>query len=335
MTHDSQNTGLGSGSAGSTPSTHDIQEAMSNAVIGDLLKERRSERRWRLLRRTGIAFAFVMGLAHYVIFYARVYGFSFEPRQPTIAVIHVEGSIMQTSLASADKIIPALKRAFESDKVKAVILAIDSPGGAPVEAERITYLIDDLKMRHKKPVYAVIQNMGASAAYMIALHTDKIYAGRYSIVGSIGAVMSTWDVHRALARLDVYQRVYASGPLKAMANPFVESSPAAEKKAQELIDIMGGRFLDELRRTRGDRLKASAEYGTGEVWDGAAAKDLGLVDEIGTVESVAATFGKADIRDYGPKSASLGLFGSTASEWLQDALVRSAETLISQQATVR
>ncbi|AOZ11129.1 hypothetical protein BKK80_34800 (plasmid) [Cupriavidus malaysiensis] len=312
-----------------------MQHTMASAVIGDLLKERRTERRWRLVRRVGIALAFLMGLTHYVIFYSRVYGFSFEPRQATVAVIHIEGSIMQTSLASADKIIPALKRAFEADQVKAVILAIDSPGGAPVEAERITYLIDDLKKRHKKPVHAVIQNMGASAAYMIALHADKIYAGRYSIVGSIGAVMSTWDVHRALARFDVYQKVYASGPLKAMANPFVESSPAAEKKAQDLIDIMGGRFLDELRRTRAGHLKDLAEYGTGEVWDGAAAKDLGLVDEIGTVESVASTFGDVDVRDYGPKSASLRLFGTSASEWLQDALVRSAQQLLSDQPAVR
>ena len=224
------------------PSDPKLQTALANAVLADLIKERRGNRRWTWIKRAGFAAFFLVGLVFYISFEAKTGGVKFIPSDPVVGVVRVEGSIMSTTLASADKIVPALRQAFERDNVKAVLLAIDSPGGSPVEAERIGYVLDELKKKYHKPVYAVVQNVGASAAYMIALHADKIYAGRYSMVGSIGAVMSAWDVHKALERYDVYQKVYASGELKSMLNPFTATTPAAEEKAQSIVNLMGERF---------------------------------------------------------------------------------------------
>ena len=86
---------------------------------------------------------------------------------------------------------------------------------------------------------AVINNLGASAAYMVALNADRIIAAKYSFVGSIGAIMAPWQLDKAIAKVDVAQRVYASGKLKAFLNPFTPVSPEVDRKAQQLVDQMG------------------------------------------------------------------------------------------------
>lgn len=302
------------------PSDPSVQTAIGNRVLMELLAERKSNRNWTFVKRLGFVAFFLVGLIFYINFEARNGGISLIPSDKNVGVVRIEGSILSTSLASAEKIVPALKKAFESDSTEAIILAIDSPGGAPVEAERINFVIDDMRAKHPKPVYAVMQNVGASAAYMIALHADKIYAGRYSMVGSIGAVMSGWDVHKALERHDIYQRVYASGELKAMLNPFIPSTPAAEAKAQDIVDLMGERFSKELHEKRGKLLQDDFKYDTGEIWDGEAAKRIGLVDELGTIESVLSQHPNAKLYDFGPGAKNSGIFSTSIQESITAAL---------------
>jgi len=74
---------------------------------------------------------------------------------------------------------------------------------------------------------------------MVAANTDKIYAARYSLVGSIGAIMQGWDVSRAIQSKDIYQRVYASGNLKGLMNPFTPMPEGGEEKAQSLVNQIG------------------------------------------------------------------------------------------------
>ena len=308
------------GSSASSVSVEDLpddpklQTALANAVLSDLIKERRSNRRWTWIKRAGFAAFVLVGLIFYISFEAKTGGVQIIPSDPIVAIVRVEGSIMNTTLASAEKIVPALRKAFERKNTVAVVLAIDSPGGAPVEAERINYVLDELKKKHKKPVYAVIQNVGASAAYMIALHADKIIAGRYSMVGSIGAVMSAWDVHKALERYDVQQKVYASGELKAMLNPFIAPTKEAEEKAQSIVNLMGGRFATEMAQLRASKLQPGVKYDTGEIWDGENAKTLGLIDELGTIESIQAKYDDAQTYDFGPGAKNSGLFSSSFSD---------------------
>ncbi len=283
--------------------------------------ERKAERRWRMFFQ-GIFFAapLVIGLLYFLFFLSSA-GFRLGPFTDVVGVVHIDGQIASGSTASADKIVPALERAFSDPNVKGVVLAIDSPGGAPVESERITDAITSLKKKHNKPVVAVINNVGASAAYMIAMHADKVVAGKYSLVGSIGAIMTPWELHRAMAKLDVSQRVYASGKLKAFLNPFTPVSPEVDAKAKKLVDQMGQTFVSELKATRGAFLKPGVDYGSGEVWGGLEAKELGLIDAISSVDDVVASTWGLRTYNFGPYQDGFAAIASTFHAAVSDALL--------------
>ncbi len=290
--------------------------------------ERKSERRWRMFFQ-GILFAapLVIGLL-YFIFFLGTAGYRLGPFTDVVGVVHIDGQIVSGATASADKIVPVLERAFSNANVKGVVLAIDSTGGAPVESERITNAISALKKKHNKPVIAVINNVGASAAYMIAMHADKVIAGKYSLVGSIGAIMAPWELHRAMAKLDVSQRVYASGKLKSFLNPFTPVSPEVDAKAKKLVDQMGQTFVEELKAARGPFLKPGVDYGSGEVWGGIEAKELGLIDAISTVDDVVASTWGLKTYNFGPHQDGFGALSASFHLVLAGIL----ERVISQQS---
>ena len=289
---------------------------IASQVLAQWLKERQSESRWKFARR-----AVTLGG---VLFFAILYGVGFAvslgwrggPSGDVVGVVHVDGEISSGSLASANRIVPALQQAYESDNVKAVVISIDSPGGAPVEAERIYRAIDALKASEiKKPIVAVINNMGASAAYMIALHADRIYAGEFSLVGSVGAVLTGWDFSKAISRVDIAQRVYTSGNLKAMLNPFVPMTPEADAKAKELVQKMGEQFANQLTARRKGKLKDGLNYATGEIWSGLEAKQIAIIDEIGTVDQVIKESWALKQHDFGPSKSQIPFIGA-AFEWI-------------------
>lgn len=286
------------------------QRRLQEQQLAVAIQREKLDRRWRVAGRT-LVIAIPSMLA--LVAYANSSGFQFGPLSEVVGVVHIEGEISSRSPASADRIIPVLRDAFANRNVTQVVLAIDSPGGAPVEAERISQAISTLRAKYPKPVVAAISNIGASAAYMIALHTDRIVAGKYSLVGSIGAVIAPWQVNRAMDKLGVSQRVYASGGLKSFLNPFTPVSPEAEKKAQELVDNAGGIFLAELVHARGGKLRKGVDYSTGEVWSGLEAKKLGLVDTIGTVDELITAKG-ARMHNFGPHPSNGSLWGRAFSQ---------------------
>ncbi|MFN4267048.1 MAG: S49 family peptidase [Aquabacterium sp.] len=251
---------------------------------------------------------------------------------PVVGVIRLEGPIASGTSASAEKIIPVLTKAFETDSIKAIVIAVDSPGGAPVESERIYRAMALLRAKHNKPVVSVINSFGASAAYMVALHTDKIYAGRYSMVGSVGAVMEGWDFHKVLEKVDVSRRVYASGEYKSMLNPYVPMSAGADKELQALVAQMGQQFEAELRAARAKHLKPGVNYASGQPWGGVVAKDIGLVDEVGTLEEVVTKTWDLPMKDLGPREHGLS-FMSASSEWLADVFSKTWLNIQSASAT--
>ena len=293
--------------------------------------ERRSERRWRMLFQAMFFGAPVLLGILYFIFFLNSAGFRWGPLTSVVGVVRIEGEIASNKVASADNVIAALEKAFANPQVKAIVVAIDSPGGAPVEAERINGALGSLRNKHPKPVHAVIGNLGTSAAYLIALHTDRITAGKYSLVGSVGAAMAPWQLDRAIARLDVSQRVYASGKLKSFLNPFTPVSPEADAKAHRLVDQIGGVFVQELHLKRGSSLKAGIDFGSGEIWSGVEAKELGLVDALGTLEEAVSETWALKTYDFGPQQRGSALLTS----FVSDALVATVESLIGRQPWLR
>lgn len=269
-------------------------------------KERRAVHRWNLALKSVLIIGPLAGAAMYFV---TATGFSFGPFGDVIGVVEIKGEIKDGALASADKIVPALEAAFKNSRVKEVVLKIDSPGGAPVEAERIVSALVNYKEKYPKPVTAVIGNLGASAAYMAAMHADRIVAGKYSLVGSIGAILAPWQLDKAIAQFKVSQRVYSSGRLKAFLNPFTPLTNESDAKATALVNKVGGAFVQDLQQQRGIHLKSGVDYSTGEVWSGMDAKAIGLVDKIGTMETVLGTDTRLKVYNFGPRDEGLGNWG--------------------------
>ena len=150
--------------------------------------------RWQLLRRSALSVLVLGVLAMWVALYAPIFGIRLGPKVAGVAVVPIAGEIGGRGGVSADLLVPQIQAACRSARMEAVILRISSPVGSPSEAERIGQALDACRSQDtSKPVIAVIEGMGASAAYMVAMQADEVVANRYALVGSIGAVMRTFD----------------------------------------------------------------------------------------------------------------------------------------------
>lgn len=260
----------------------DNNQDIKDRLVAEVIKDYVWRRRWRLLSWCAISIvsllAFIKILSAYEL---PVYS-------DHIAIVSISGEISKTSPASAEMVIPVLKEAFEDDNVKLIVLEIDSGGGSPSESERISSEIERLKKKHSKPIVSVIDALGASAAYMIAIHTDEIMAGKYSLVGSIGVIMTNWDIHRIAEKYEVGQQVYRSGKFKDLGSPFRQATDDDKKILQGLVDTAANSFIEDVQSKRGKKL-AKVDLFTGQVWNGTEALKLGLIDKIGTIETITAT----------------------------------------------
>ena len=259
-----------------------------------------SEERWKKWRRMTLITMALAGVLTSSALYLYRNGFKLYNATP-ISVVSITGEIGTQKAGKAEFVIPALRRAFENDGSKAVILRINSPGGLPNESERINSELEELRAKHpEKKVVAVIETVGASAAYMIAVHADEIYAGRYSLVGSVGAMVSPWNVGELSEKIGVKKESFASGKFKSLLDPFKMTTDEDRDKVLSLVNDLGSTFAQEVMDKRKGRMKLTRDaLSTGEVWTGTEAMKLGLVDKIGTLETVAQSF-DAMPRDYGP-----------------------------------
>jgi protease-4 len=303
-----------------------------NMLAADARDREKAARRDAWIKTGLIAtFILVAGFAYYSVLGSMWGASAVKTDGPTLALVSVQGAISATSdTGSASKIVASIKAAAKDDNVQKIILHIDSPGGAPVEAERIMDAVKAEREVNKKPVVAVISNVGASAGYMIALSADSIVSGKYSLVGSIGAVLQAWNGSAALEKLNITAKTYASGDLKAMLNPFEPGTEAGSKKAQELVDQLGGQFADLLAERRKDKLSMPVtSYTRGEIWNGEQAVKLGLVDKNGTFETVAAETPELKVVDFSPsqKRGLSDLIKTSVADGLRVVLEQQAITL--------
>ncbi len=270
-----------------------------------LQKEQRTARRW------GIFFKLLTFGYLFVILGIYLFAGSFTPDIDEggehTAVVQVKGVIADGEDASADNIIGALRRAFDDEGTKAVILRINSPGGSPVQSGYVYDEVKRLRALHPdKKVYAVILDIGASGAYYIAASADEIYADKASLVGSIGVVSSGFGFVDLMEKVGVERRNLISGENKTFLDPF---SPLKDKDRafwQTVLDTTHAQFIDQVRKGRGDRLKENDQLFSGLVWTGEQALDLGLIDGLGSSSSVAREIvGAEKLVDYTPKGTPL------------------------------
>ncbi|WP_200242972.1 S49 family peptidase [Thiohalocapsa halophila] len=279
------------------PDDPEWERALINRMAAEFLREQRRSRRWGVIFRMGIL-AYLVLLV--VTYYADGFGESLSAGLEHTALVEVEGIIAPEASASADRIITGLRKAFEADQAKAVILRINSPGGSPVQAG---YVFDEIRrLREKHPdkkVYAVGVDACASGAYYIAAAADEIYVDQATLIGSIGVRLDGFGFQQAMEELGIQRRLLTAGDRKALLDPF---SPLAEQDRaflQGLLDNIHTQFIDAVKTGRGDRLNGGDELFSGLFWTGQESVDLGLSDGIGSSSYVAREIvGAEEIVEY-------------------------------------
>jgi signal peptide peptidase SppA len=239
-----------------------------------------------------------------------------------VSVVRLHGVITATSgpvprsvinAASTDK---ALERAFAPERLAAVALLVNSPGGSPTQSALVADRIRGLAAEKGVPVLAFCEDVAASGGYWLACAADEIYAHPTSLVGSIGVISQGFGLDGLIERFGVQRRLYTAGESKSRLDPFLPEKPEDVTWLRGLQDQLHELFRDWVRERRGERLAADADLFTGEVWTGARAVELGLVDGLGTARTVLAErFPDAEpvlVEGRRPLLARLGLAGAPA-----------------------
>jgi protease-4 len=241
-----------------------------------------------------------------------------------IAVIGVEGIITDRALDQGgynmvDVIKAQLKRAEEDDKVKAVILKVDSPGGEVLASDEISRAIADFQTKlHGKPVVCSMGGLAASGGYYVSAPCRWIVANDLTITGSIGVIMSTWNYRGLMDKVGVRPETFKSGKYKDMLSGSREPDSITEEErgmVQSLINetyekfkgvvLAGRKRAQEKNRDKGRALSEDwADYADGRILSGTEAFKLGFVDELGTFDDAAkrakniAGISKANLIEY-------------------------------------
>ncbi len=273
-------------------------ESTLELAARELLRERRSERRWRIFFRLvwlGLAVALAWGLMNQRMQLS-------APSGPHTALVELRGEIASESEANAESLVAALTSAFEDSSAQAVVLRINSPGGSPVQAGIVNDEIRRLKTLHKKKLYAVVEEVCASGAYYIAVAADDIYVDKASLVGSIGVLMDGFGFVGLMDKLGIERRLLTAGKNKGMLDPFSPQDETQLNYARVMIEQVHQQFIKVVREGRGDRLKETPETFSGLFWNGEEAVKQGLVDHFGSLDYVAREVVKApEVIDYTPK----------------------------------
>ncbi len=204
-------------------------------------------------------------------------------RAPVVPVVRLEGVIAARTGPfgglNLNSLAPALERAFTMRRAPAVFLAINSPGGSPVQSALIAGRIRALAEQHGKPVLAFCEDAAASGGYWIACAADEIYADPASVLGSIGVISAGFGFQEAIGRLGIERRLRTAGHEKSLSDPFRPATPDDEARLAEVLEALHVEFKAWVRGRRGPRLTAPEDaLFTGRFWTGRQALPLGLCD---------------------------------------------------------
>jgi signal peptide peptidase SppA len=237
-------------------------------------------------------------------------------RGPVVTVVRLQGVITPTpsplgrgtiNLAAVES---ALTRAFEHERLRAVALAINSPGGSATQSALVADRIRGLAQDKGVPVLACCEDVAASGGYWLACAGDEIIAHSTSLVGSIGVISQGFGLHNLLERWGVERRLYTAGQNKARLDPFLPESDEDVAWLHGMQTELHGMFRDWVRSRRGDKLRDGEDLFTGEVWTGARAAELGLIDELGTLRGVVSRrYPDAEIVTVEPRKPLLARLG--------------------------
>jgi protease-4 len=209
-----------------------------------------------------------------------------------------------------------LRKLGKSEHVKAVIVAVDSPGGTTTGGEA---LYEDLRELAKtKPVAAVFGTVAASAAYLCGIGTDYIVARGNTITGSVGVIFQWADVTGLMDKIGVKVDEIRSGPLKAKPSPFTPADEASKQLTEALVKDSQVWFLGLVSERRKAAATSIDEIKTGRIYTGREALKIGLIDAIGDEQTAIKWFTDArkvapdlKVKDWKAESTVTGLFQSS------------------------
>jgi signal peptide peptidase SppA len=211
-------------------------------------------------------------------------------RSPVVAAVRLHGVITPVpaplnrgviSLATVDSV---LTRAFGQERLRAVALSINSPGGSATQSALVADRIRGLAEHKRVPVLAFCEDLAASGGYWLACAADEIIAHPTSLVGSIGVVSRGFGLHGLLERLGVERRLYTAGTNKARLDPFLPEQEDDVEWLRGMQSELHGMFRDWVCARRASVLATDQQdLFNGEVWTGRRALELGLVDRLGTL----------------------------------------------------
>ncbi len=192
-----------------------------------------------------------------------------------IGVVDLEGVIISPKI-----VVDQLKKFGDDDSVKAIILHVNSPGGGVAASEEIYREVKRIRDDKKKRIVASIESVGASGAYYVSSATNKIYADKGSIVGSIGVIAEWVNYGDLLHWAKLKDITMKAGEFKDTGSPTRDMTTAEKEYLQSLIDNMHGQFIQAVadgRKTKFDDIKAIAN---GKVWTGEQALSMKLIDQV-------------------------------------------------------
>jgi signal peptide peptidase SppA len=208
----------------------------------------------------------------------------FRNPPPQVAVLRLDGLIGMRGPRnlSLRRFAAAIERAFALPRLKAVALAINSPGGSPAQSSLLFRRIRQLATEKDVPVIAFTEDVAASGGYWLALAADEIFAEETSLLGSIGVITASFGFAETIRRLGIQRRLYTAGENKSLLDPFLTEDPGGVERLTALQRDMHETFKDMVRARRGARLSGDeATLFSGEVFTGKRALALGLIDGIG------------------------------------------------------
>ncbi|HKO58547.1 MAG TPA: signal peptide peptidase SppA [Thermoanaerobaculia bacterium] len=198
-----------------------------------------------------------------------------------VAVVAIEGEILDARDA-----VDALHKYADTDSVKAIVMRINSPGGAIAPSQEIYEEIRKTRERSGKPIVASLDSVAASGGFYIAAACDRIIANPGSITGSIGVILQWMNTKDLLAWAKVRPETITSGPLKAAGSPYSDMTDAERAYFQRIVTQLHGQFVKAVAQGRKGKI-TEAEVGAladGRVFTGEEAKALKLVDELGNLD---------------------------------------------------
>jgi len=216
---------------------------------------------------------------------------TFRRPPPVVGVIRLTGVIGQAGLLRGglqlESLAPSIERAFRLPGLKAIALAINSPGGSPTQSALIQQRIRDLAMEREVPVMAFVEDVAASGGYWLACSADEIFVNENSILGSIGVISASFGFTDAIKKLGIERRLHTQGMKKSLLDPFMAERPEDIARLEHVQRQIHGNFKQLVRNRRGQRLNLEEEeLFSGDFWLGSRAVEIGLADDIGDLRSV-------------------------------------------------